>query len=252
MKMNNLTGKKFGMLTALSFERKKVGNFRRSKVYWKCSCDCSNEILVEASKLIAGQVSCGCAKGEKHGMSYTKIYRVWRGIIERCKDINNRNYQNYGGRGIDICERWEKSFSSFLVDMGNPPTKNHSIERIDNDGNYEPSNCRWATRKEQMNNKRNNVFLEYNGKTQTLSQWADEFGLPLETLRVRINRYKWSVDAALTTPINSHLDLIEINGVFNTLPEWAKKKNLPYKTVFARIKYYGWNLDRALNTPCSV
>jgi hypothetical protein len=107
-----------------------------------------------------------------HGCSRTKEYISWQGMHARCKNSNNPGFKNYGGRGIKVCERWENSFLNFLQDMGPKPSKDHSLDRIDNNGNYEPSNCRWATQYEQGNNRRNNIFIEHNGKSRSVAEWS--------------------------------------------------------------------------------
>lgn len=117
----------------------------------------------------------------------------------RCENPRNARYADYGGRGITVCDRWKDSFENFIADMGPPPTPSHSIEREDNSRGYEPGNCRWATDIEQGNNQRSNVLIEYNGKTQTIAQWARELGMNYQTLRQRIQKYGWSVERAFSS-----------------------------------------------------
>jgi hypothetical protein len=140
---------------------------RKDKTYIKCICDCGNEKFIVKNSLVRGiTVSCGCFINSKirtikktHGMSKTKAYRTYVGIKQRCYNPKFKNFNNYGGRGISICDRWLESFENFFTDMGVPTSENHSLDRINNDGNYEPSNCRWATRIEQGRNTRKNVFV---------------------------------------------------------------------------------------------
>ena len=128
---------------------------------------------------------------------------TWRGMRERCTNINCTRYRDYGGRGITVCVRWQNSFEDFLEDMGRKPTPNHVIDRIDNDGNYEPSNCKWATQKESCNNRRTSKLYTFNGKTQTIPQWADNVGILTSTLNSRIGNYGWDLERALVEPIDN-------------------------------------------------
>jgi hypothetical protein len=117
----------------------------------------------------------------------------------RCNYPTHGSYKDYGGRGIKVCERWNNSFENFYADMGDRPPGSQ-IDRIDNDGNYEPGNCQWSTRKEQNNNRRSNALFTYQGKTQTLQQWAEEYGIDKKLLWHRLNGLKWPIEKALTTP----------------------------------------------------
>lgn len=160
----NIIGKKFGKLTALhcSNERSNKG-----EILWLFKCDCGNEVLRNGTSVRKGNtLSCGCLIGAKrtHGMTKSNTYRIWVDIKTRCSNKKNRAYKNYGGRGIKVCKRWMK-FENFIEDMGERP-KGLSIDRTNNNGNYEPNNCRWATMKEQQNNRRNNRLITYKGKKQ--------------------------------------------------------------------------------------
>lgn len=135
---------------------------------------------------------------KKHGMIRSSEYHSWCAMKSRCSNPNNEKYEQYGGRGIAVCDRWRDSFLAFYEDMGPKPAANYSIDRKDNGGGYEPSNCRWATQSEQCSNKRATVLYEYNGKSRTLTQWAKEIGVPRETLRGRVKRYGYTIEEALT------------------------------------------------------
>ena len=142
------------------------------------------------------------AAKKRHGHAYpvSPTYNAWRSIIGRCKNESASSFKYYGGRGIKVCLRWHE-FSNFLEDMGERPV-GKSIDRIDNDGDYEPGNCRWATSKEQANNRRSNAYLEFGGERMNLEQWAERIGIPSNTLWMRLYDNGWTVKRALTTPLN--------------------------------------------------
>ncbi len=136
----------------------------------------------------------------KHGLTKSKIYSIWSVMKQRCYNKKDRRFKDYGGRGIFVCERWRNSFDNFLKDMGTPPTAKHSIDRIDNNKEYSPENCRWATRMEQMANFRRNRYVSFNGKTLHVAEWTRKLGFGERTIAARLNR-GWTTEAALTTPI---------------------------------------------------
>ena len=173
---------------------------------------------------------------ERHGMKNTPEYKAWVDMKERCYNPKNDRYKNYGARGIAVCDEWKNSFISFYSYIGEKPEpkSEYSLNRVDNNKNYEPSNIEWSTREEQANNKTTSKYLTYDGVTQTETQWAREKGTTREVIRARIDNYGWSVEKALTTPFKkSKTGPIEVDGVFNTVPEWAKLN----KVKAARIHY---------------
>lgn len=202
----DLVGRRFVKLVVTQF-----GGIKKypsgSKTLWKCLCDCGSEVLVYGSSLMkrnGGTKSCGCearrAIGERsktHGMTDTRAYNIWQAMRSRCRNQNTPAYSIYGARGITVCERWNNSFDNFIEDMGEPPD-GYSIDRIDNDGDYTPENCRWANRIEQARNKSNNRRLTLNGETRLLIEWAEQLGIDQSSLRERLD--KWPLEAALTTP----------------------------------------------------
>jgi len=198
--MKNLKGMTFGRLFILDKAiSRKSGNDNRSRVFWICRCKCGNIKEIESSPLLTGRTnSCGCIRKEiigklnyKHGESSrnkTKEYRAWVHMKGRCYDLLNPKYKNYGGRGITVCDRWIGSFENFLEDMGRSPLK-YSIHRVNNDKNYYPENCKWATDVEQANEKTTNVFIEFKNKRMTMKQWADELGYKYKYFHAQF-RYK--------------------------------------------------------------
>lgn len=195
----DLTGETFGRWTVL---KRSPLNDRRGKPNWECVCMCGTHQVVNGGNLRTGKsTSCGCWKDEKtatrnkrlktkHGMRNTPEYRIWCGIKTRCFNSKVREYPLYGGRGITMHAAWAQDFTAFFAYVGERPSEAHSLDRIDNEGNYEPNNVRWVTAKEQANNMRTNLLITHEGKTQTLSQWADETGVPYETLRWRYKNGK--------------------------------------------------------------
>lgn len=195
-KTEDLRGRRFGRLTVIDISPRKDGH----SSWWVCQCDCGNVKEVRRSCLIRGFTkSCGCLNRElarkhgrqmmsKHGWYGTRAYHIWRGTIDRCENPNCSQYHNYGGRGIKICAEWRDSPQAFCEwAMANGYSDKLTLDRIDTNGNYEPSNCRWITMDKQQTNKRNNVNITFNGKTQCVAEWARELGLTQHRLYQRIN-----------------------------------------------------------------
>ena len=193
MKLIDLSNKIFGRWLVSDYA---------GKSYWNCICKCGTEKKVFGSNLINGKsVSCGCyavERNTKHGMSRTKIYSIWEGMKQRCTSPSNTYWNRYGGRGIKVCDRWQL-FENFYADLGDIPTEQHSLGRIDNDGNYEPNNVRWETLEQQNNNKVLNHKVTIDGVTKTLTQWAQENGLKPSTVMSRVS-YGWNDYDAVTLP----------------------------------------------------
>lgn len=203
-----MIGRKFGMLTVLGREPDRYFPSGRHRDLWRCKCECGSEKNVLGADLRYGKtVSCGCKKkqGRKtHGGSKTRLFKSWSDMKSRCYNKNNKRYARYGGRGISVCEEWIDNFESFRDwAITNGYDENLTIDRIDNDGNYCPENCRWSTVKSQMQNMSRNRRLELNGETHTLSEWGDITGIKRSTIARRIDVFKWSVGRALTERVNN-------------------------------------------------
>lgn len=207
----NLTGKKFGRLLV----ERRFGNGYRP-VRWECKCECGNKTVVAGDALkCGGTTSCGCYRNEIcgktafiHGKSYTPEHGIWAGILSRCNNKKYRPYKWYGALGVKICARWQfgengkNGFQCFLEDMGPRPSPKHSIDRIDPFGNYEPGNCQWVTRLQQINNRRNTRRVIYRGKEMALTDAVRAGGdvIHYEAAWVRISKCGWTVSDAVETP----------------------------------------------------
>lgn len=205
------TGVRFSRLVALHYE----GNQR-----WRCRCDCGAELLVRIGALTTGNTrSCGClareillARSTKHGQasrkSHTNLYRRWEHMKQRCSNPRDRDYPRYGAKGITVCDRWVRGdgtrsgFECFLADMGPPPNRAYSIDRIDVLGPYAPDNCRWATSTQQANNRRNTIYIEVDGVVKPCAEWCRQYGISKQTLRYRINVRGMTPRDAVTTPVS--------------------------------------------------
>lgn len=205
----DLSGKRFGKLVALERVADHVSAGGAKKVRWKCRCDCGNITYVSSGNLKGGHVlSCGCEgsrniigkRSTTHGMTQTRLHSIWAGMKRRCYNPHEAKYPDYGGRGIKMCPEWKESFETFYEwSLSHGYERNLSIDRIDVNGDYSPDNCRWATEIEQSNNRRDNLRITYNGKTQTLAQWCQEFGVPYYFFYNRLRR-GWSVERTFTEP----------------------------------------------------
>lgn len=204
-------GQRFARLTVIKEVERRRNKAGVSCRWFLCECDCHNVMAVSLNSLSTGHTkSCGCLVRDTtiktftthgHGgkTARTGEYRSWATMKTRCYNSNIPQFKYYGGRGIKVCERWINSFEAFLHDMG-PRPAGHTIDRKDNNGDYEPSNCRWLPKAKQARNKRNNHNLTFNGKSQCIEAWADETGITRAAITQRINILKWPVEAALTLP----------------------------------------------------
>lgn len=201
MKFIDITGKKFNNLQVVSF-----CEYKRGKSLWNCICECGKATIVEGYSLRSGTIkSCGCLARAKtkllmttHGDTASKEHIAWKSMINRTNNPKCERYENYGGRGITVCERW-RVYKNFLQDMGRAPSKEHSIDRIDVNGNYEPNNCRWVDRQTQSRNRTSNNIQEYNGERLPLITLSEKYNVPYDLLYLRIRR-GWDIGKAINTP----------------------------------------------------
>jgi hypothetical protein len=260
----DISGQKFNRLLAVEYAH----TTRHGQRMWRCVCDCGKDSFATASTLRRGDVkSCGClhtdvmrVRNTTHGGSQSGTYSSWKSMLSRCDDKQHIGFHNYGGRGITICDRW-RSFVAFHEDMGDRP-KGLTIERIDNSGNYELGNCRWATRKEQCNNRRGNALLTHGGETLTVSQWADRIGCPAGTLVRRLGA-GWDDSATVTTPVDARYRrakhpekdvstrMLTHGGETLLDEEWSRRLGGKGTLVRGRIAI-GWTVERAVTTPADT
>jgi hypothetical protein len=197
--ININTGDRYGKLTVIQETTPYVSPSGAKHRRLELRCDCGRVAYVTLTLLRRGDTkSCGCNRGVTHGLTKSKMHYIWIGMRQRCFNPRSARYSYYGARGITVCDRWA-SFERFLQDMGEPPAGS-TLDRIDNSGNYEPSNCRWATATEQQRNTRKVRLLTHNDRTQCLAAWADEAGISVSTLRHRL-RTGWSIANALEKPL---------------------------------------------------
>lgn len=204
-KFQDLTGKKFDKLKVVSRADDYIKPNGHKIIQWHCVCECGNEVTVRAEYLTSGHTkSCGCKRLVSHTKTYgqtnTRLYKIWIGIKERCCNPKRNNYYLYGGRGIKLCDEWLNFENFYHWSVNNGYSNELTIDRIDNDLDYSPSNCRWATNKQQSNNRRSNRIIKYNGESHTLQEWSKITGINSNTIRMRIDKYGWSVEKALFYP----------------------------------------------------
>lgn len=209
----DLTGQKFGRLTVVKLNHKEQ-NYHKGKrngntYLWLCQCECGNTDIVSGGHLKDGSIqSCGCLQKDTmkkkltiHNMANTNIYKAYHKMKDRCQNEKNSNFKNYGGRGIKVCDEWQTFETFYNWAITNGYKKGLSIDRINNNGNYEPSNCRWVTQKIQSNNRRNNVLITYKDETHTILEWSEILNINYDTLHKRIKYYGWSIEKAFNKKV---------------------------------------------------
>lgn len=203
--VNDIVGKKFNNLTVLKFSHSKVNYLKNGSKngythFYLCQCKCGNQIIVARHHLIFNHTqSCGCLS-IKHNLTNTRLFRIWTGMFTRCYNKNSIKYKIYGGRGIIVCKEWQEFEPFYNWSMSNSYKEGLSIDRIDVNGNYEPSNCRWVNMKTQQRNRTNNYLITFNNQTHPLNEWAEILNIKRETLKTRLNS-GWSIEKTLTTPV---------------------------------------------------
>lgn len=207
--VKDLTNMEINNLKVISF----IGTNKKHRAVWKCLCNCGNEFTAVGSEIIRGKVkSCGCLNKSINGLYKSRIYRIHHSMMSRCYVQNIESYKYYGKRGIKVCDEWHDFMNFYNWSINNGYSDDLTIDRINVNGNYEPSNCRWVTRKEQANNTSSNVYIYYNGETKTLSQWAEKVGIDRRTLYKRFSM-GWNIEKALTTPVNKNFSRKKIKDI---------------------------------------
>ncbi len=244
----DLTGQKFNRLTVLELSDKTNKHKDR---YWLCQCECKDKTIksIREYHLIKGNIkSCGCLSREKTIESnknrqtrnkypyYKRIYSIYDGMRKRCYNENNDNYDRYGGRGITICNEWLSDFKNFYEwAINNGYQNNLTIDRIDNDGNYEPGNCRWATIQEQCYNKSNTVYITIDGETNTILEWSNIYNLPTYVLWQRYKLYGYEEKEELFKPLKKITKIIH-NGKEKTLRQLHEETGIGIETLRKRYE----------------
>lgn len=244
-KVIDMTGKRFASLVAIH----QTGISASRDLTWLFACDCGNKFEANGYYARCGKITtCPSCSKERvrrssitHGMSESPEFSTWTDIQSRCYNQRTKAYKDYGGRGILVCDRWLESFENFLVDMGKRPSKQHSIDRINNDGNYEPDNCRWATRKEQANNKRCTIRIP-SAEGKWIRELAVDIGITYSAMWLRVKKGK-STDIMRQS---KRLGSITYNGITDTYNGWSNRTGIKPSTISMRITKYGWPIHRAL------
>lgn len=220
----DLTGKRFGHLTVV----RRLSADPVKGWLWECLCDCGT-LTTQRSNEVPRRKSCGCFNPKKtHGLSNSEEYRIWTHMRQRCGLLPRGGENNYAGRGISVCAQWQRDFQCFLADMGPRPSPMHTLDRIDNDGDYAPDNCRWATSEEQANNRRTTLLIPHKGETKSLAEWCRIYGANRHTVWGRLSRGVPFDDAI--KPIKRMA--VTIDGETKPIPEWAEAIGIARVTAY--------------------
>lgn len=231
--MKNLIGQKFGRLTVVS-KYDNSNDIGKKRVKWICKCDCGNISIVRSDSLELGKIrSCGCSRNNllnHYGLDGNRIYTIWRRMKDRCYNNKSKSFSCYGGRGIKVCDEWLTKFDNFYnwaINGGYKKTL--TLDRIDTNDDYCPENCRWATMREQNNNRRNNHYIEYNGEKLTLTQWANRYGVNPNTLRSRLKSGKSLKNALINNGIAINNSVEQIIKHIDEVYKEVKLKSIKFE-----------------------
>lgn len=255
----DLVGQRFGRLVVLS----KAEENSHGRTRFNCQCDCGNAKIAIGSLLNNGGVrSCGClvsdaireantTHGHAKNGNISPTFRTWCSVIQRCTDKNGTGYKKYGAKGITVCDRWLNSFESFLADMGERPSSKYSIDRIDPRQGYYPENCRWATMKEQQNNRTNNRLITVDGQTKTLMQWSECLGMNHTSIIGRINRGMNLKDAVTKQRMREKVGpiMLDVSGELISIMDLSRKTGIQKATLLHRIFKIGMSPSEAISVP---
>lgn len=254
----DIIGKKFGKLIVLRRANDYIYGGGKKEAQYLCRCDCGNMKIIRGSSLRSGHTtSCGCAITEaatKHGLKGTRIYDEYHKMKQRCYNPNNQSYDDYGGRGIKICDEWldpENGLIKFYFwSITHGYRDNLTIDRINFNGDYSPENCRWTNRIVQSNNKRNNMTLTLNGITHTAATWSEITGISAYNIYNRKNNLGWSDKKTLTTPENKYIKIFNhSDGRSMSITDWAIESGYDRDLIYDRVIRQGWSIDRAISEP---
>lgn len=252
-------GNKYGDFVVVGLDEEYIGKTYNSN-HWLFKCQCGNVVSECPSRVLSGhKKSCGCRKMlriTKHGCCNSTFYHTWWSMMQRCYNQKHHNYLRYGKRGIRVCEEWHdpNRFISWAESTYPTSKDKHTLDRIDNDKNYTPDNCRWATAKRQSNNRRNTITYTIDGETKSLSEWCEIYEMPHSVVYSRVHTMNWDVIRALNTPIKRFEErgmLVEINGEQKSIKEWSEIYSINRSTVYKRISK-GMSPEDAITTPVNI
>lgn len=237
----DIIGKKIGHLRVVSLA------YHKRIWFYNCLCDCGNKKIVGRNSLLSGDTK-SCGSCQKHGLSKTRIYSLWRAMKTRCSNPNTTEWKHYGGKGVSVCDEWKNDFMAFYDwSLRNGYNDTLTIDRIDTNGNYTPDNCRWTTYYVQSRNKTNNKWITYKGETKCLEDWAKTKNLTSSKLKQRLELYGWSLEKSLETPPMKNGRFITYKGITKNITEWAKELGIKPDILAQRLRA-GWNIEKAFET----